>query len=676
MQDFPPEVPAYPTSAPHAEAPGSRGRDRSLPDTRSPARFLLWLLGRQRDVLLAVLGTGALVFLPGALGPYLVGRAVDEGITAGSISALVTWSLILLGVIAVGAGVGVAMHTFAVHGWLLAQYRTIKLVTRKSTQMGHVLGHRLPTGEILSVASGDSTKYGALTEVVGRAGAAFIAYLVVVGLVLHTSVPLGLLTLVAAPVLVFVATPLLRPLQRRQTVERSRTSDLTSLATDIVAGLRILRGIGGERTFGTNYAAQSQRVRSAGVAAGIWQGAVDAIGVLFTGIFLVLLTWLGARQVVAGVLSIGQLISFFGFATFMVVPIYTFFELAQKWVQALVSARKTIALLEIEPPWREPATPRDLPVGGVIEDRASGAQIQPGELTVVVSALPDDSAALADRLGRYLAAETEPAGTETGEELKGRAARRARAERAAVRRRQAEIDRERAGARWGVTVGGVDLSEVPLAQVREQILVSDAASMVFGGTLQQALDPHARLSRAEAERAMFVASAEDVYEALPGGWQGELDERGRGLSGGQRQRLVLARALAIDPEVLVLIEPTSAVDAHTEARIAERLSAHRRGRTTVITSVSPLLLHHADRVVFLADGQAVATGTHAELVAAHAGYRRVVVRSMDDGEAHRDGHGAQDTRDHRAENAGRNGSADARVVAGRGQAEGDENVHG
>src|SRR5690625_4490675 len=116
MQDFPPEVPAYPTSSAAAEASGSRGRDRSFPDTRSPARFLIWLLGRQKDVLLAVFAAGILVFLPGALGPYLVGRAVDEGITAGSMSGLLTWSLILLGVIAVGAGVGVAMHTFAVRG--------------------------------------------------------------------------------------------------------------------------------------------------------------------------------------------------------------------------------------------------------------------------------------------------------------------------------------------------------------------------------------------------------------------------------------------------------------------------------------------------------------------------------------------------------------------------------
>jgi len=122
-----------------------------------------------------------------------------------------------------------------------------------------------------------------------------------------------------------------------------------------------------------------------------------------------------------------------------------------------------------------------------------------------------------------------------------------------------------------------------------------------------------------------------VYDALAGGWQGELDERGRGLSGGQRQRVVLARALGADAPVLVLVDPTSAVDAHTEARIAERVAAYRRGRTTLVATVSPLWLHHADRVVLLQDGYATATGAHEELLESHPDYRRVVTRSMDEG---------------------------------------------
>ncbi len=145
----------------------------------------------------------------------------------------------------------------------------------------------------------------------------------------------------------------------------------------------------------------------------------------------------------------------------------------------------------------------------------------------------------------------------------------------------------------------------------------------------QPIDPHGRLSRTEAESALRAAAAEDVFELLPGGWQGRIDERGRGLSGGQRQRLVLARALAADPEILVLVEPTSAVDAHTEALIAGRLGEHRRGRTTITMGVSPLLLHHADRVAFLAGRPSHRRGAHEELLRRNRDYRRVVDRNLD-----------------------------------------------
>jgi ABC-type multidrug transport system fused ATPase/permease subunit len=641
MHDFPPLVPnmagldssTYTTLTPSGPAVVRRRlptRDFCNVDTRSASRFLGWLMWQQLPALVLSSLIAVVEWLPGSVGPYIVGKIVDEGIVPHDMATVARLSLIMFGLVIAGIIAGVLGHTFVVRTWLVAMYCTMNLVTRKVTQMGHVLPQRTPTGEVLSVSAGDSDEFGSLTEIVSRFAGALIAYLVIAGLVLSTSVTLGIVVLVTAPLIVLFAMPLLRPLQRREEIERTRTSELTSLATDIVAGLRILRGIGGEETFSRNYAEQSQRTRQAAVSAGIWQGAVDATSVLFSGMFLVALTWLGAREVVAGELSVGQLISFFGYAIFMVWPIQTFFELAQKWVRAVVSARKTIAVLEQQPPWRTPHPPLTLPEEGVLHDQESGFVAQPAEFTIVVSAVPDDSAALADRLGRCLPSDHEPVSLEVADGLKGRAARRARKRQRVEQARLVERDQELAGQKWGVSLGTVDLADVPIDQVRNRIVVSDTASQVFAGTLQSVIDPHGRLSLSEAETALRVAAAEDVFAGMYGGWQGRIDERGRGLSGGQRQRVVLARALGLDPKILILIEPTSAVDAHTEALIAERLVTHRRGKTTIVTTASPLLLHHADRVAFLLHKKITAYGTHEELLQSNADYRRTVARALDE----------------------------------------------
>src|SRR3954470_17678950 len=627
MQDFPPQVSAFHPLPGETPTPA--------PDLRSPARLLLWLMRQQTPVIASATLVGILWQLPLTVGPWLVGRAVDRGILAGSSLSTLQWSGLLLLVTVIGSWFGIAMHTLVVRSWLIALYGTTLMVTRKAVQLGHLLPRRTPTGEVLSVSASDADEFGGLTEVTARALSQLVAYPTVATIVLLTSPPLGLMVLAAAPVLVGVALPLLDPLHRRQESERRRNSTLTSMATDIVAGLRILRGIGGESTFGRNYARQSQLTREAGVSAGIWQAAIEAVGVLMSGCFLVLLMYAGTRAVDSGQLTVGELVSFLGYGLFMVGPIRTFFEFAQKLTRALVSAKKAVAVLELTPPWRAPASPVGLPDDGDLVDAASGVVVHPGRLTVIVSSVPESSAALADRLGRWFTAEEEPPPLLEGHDRRRRRRRggwggRARTERRERREALAARDAARAAQPWGVSYGGVDLGRVPLEEVRRDILVSDTGSQLFAGTLQEAVDPHGVLTRAHAEQVLRTAAAEDVYDSLPGGWAGVLDERGRGLSGGQRQRLVLARALAAEPKVLVLVEPTSAVDAHTEARIAERVAAYRRGRTTVVTTVSPLWLHHADHVVLLAGGRVLAEGRHEDLLSTEPDYRDLVVRTMED----------------------------------------------
>jgi ABC-type multidrug transport system fused ATPase/permease subunit len=174
--------------------------------------------------------------------------------------------------------------------------------------------------------------------------------------------------------------------------------------------------------------------------------------------------------------------------------------------------------------------------------------------------------------------------------------------------------------------GGVPLAAVPLAEVRARILLADHDAYLFAGTLRTMLHPGRPVDDTATRAALHTASAEDVADALPDGLATPMPARARTLSGGQRQRVRLARAALAEPEVLVLVDPTSAVDAHTEARIAERLRQARRGRTTVLMATSPLLLGRADTVAYLSEGRVVATGTHAELLDRDDRYRALVSR--------------------------------------------------
>src|SRR6478735_4453631 len=291
MRDFPPDVRAY----------TDRGAD--APDTRSPRAFLWWMVRQNGGLFWAGLLVALIWMVPQTIGPWMVGRAIDTGIVAGDSTATTRWVL----------------------------------------QLGHVLTRRTPTGEVLSVSGSDGDQFGALMEITTRAISQLAAYLVVAAIVLSTSVRMGVLVLASAPLLVLLGMPLLRPMQRWQGVERSRNSELTSMATDIVGGLRILRGIGGEETFGGNYAGQSQRVRQSGVAAGRWLAAVESVGVLLSGGFGVALMWLGTREVVQCRLTVGQFVSFLGYGLFLIQPMRTFVEFAQKWTRSVVSARKAIA---------------------------------------------------------------------------------------------------------------------------------------------------------------------------------------------------------------------------------------------------------------------------------------------------------------------------------------------
>jgi ABC-type multidrug transport system fused ATPase/permease subunit len=562
--------------------------DPGVPDHRSPDRFLLWMAKGQWHTLLGGMAFGIAWMSAQAVMPAVIGIAIDRGVAARDSDELLKWTGVMLAIGLVQAFCGIMRHRFAVTNWLTAAYRTVQLVGRQATRLGGALPRKVSTGEVVAIGTSDLSHLGQVMDVSARFAGAVVSFVLVALILLRTSVTLGLLVLIGVPMLMLIIGPILRPLQTRAAAQRQLMSELSNTASDIVSGLRVLRGIGGEQVFLEKYTRESQRARRAGVRVAALQSILDALQVFLPGFFVVVVVWVGARYAVAGRISPGELVAFYGYAAFLMIPLRTATEYANKVIRARVAARRVCTVMALEPDLKTPEHPADPPPRGVeLADAGTGLVVHPGRLLAVVSDRPEESAALADRLGLCTP----------------------------------ESDDD-------VTLGGVVLTTLDPSVVRRRIVVSDTGALLFSGRLADGLDVAGSGPEA-VRRALETASAHDILEALPDGLDTEVAERGRTFSGGQRQRLVLARVLTADPEILILVEPTSAVDAHTESRIAARLRAHRAGRTTVVTSSSPLMLAAADEVAFLSEGRVVAVGRHADLLLTHPDYRRVVTRETE-----------------------------------------------
>ena len=564
--------------------------DPGVPDTRSSARLLIWVGRHQIRTLIAGMLFGVFWMVAQALIPFTIGRAVEEGIVEDDGRALALWTCALLGLGIAVALAGVMRHRLAVWNWLMAAFRMAQIVAHHAARAGPAVRGRLTTGEVVAAVANDAIRAGGAFDITARLAGAIASYVVVAFILLSSSVVLGLVVLLGVPVLVLLLGTVIKPLEARQREQRDEVGKLTALGADTAAGLRVLRGIGGEDAFLARYRRRSQDVRHAGVRVSLPQSTLDAAQVLIPGVFIVLVTWLGARFAISGRIGPGELVAFYGYAAFLVIPLRTAAEAVEKVTRAVVGSRRMLDVLRVEPHVAEPEAPAAEPPPAVpLVDPESGLVVEPGLLTALVSARPEEAVAIADRLGRF---------GDDGD---------------------------------GVVLGDVRLADLPVEAVRRRIVVSEADPVLFSGTLRSELDPWGRTDGDDGRllSAVSVANAEDVLEQLPAGLDSYVDERGRSFSGGQRQRIVLARALLSEAEILVLVEPTSAVDAHTEARIARRLRSAREGRTTVVVTTSPLVLDQADRVVYVEDGLVVAEGRHRELLRTSAGYRWTVTRGED-----------------------------------------------
>ncbi|MEU9499569.1 ABC transporter ATP-binding protein [Streptomyces sp. NPDC048196] len=724
--------------------------DPGVPDVRTGGSFLRWLYRQQLGGQLKALAWGLVNFGAIASFPLPVGMAVQAAVDRdGGRLALSGGLILVLGaLIALG---GTMLHRAAVTNWITAVARMQQLLARKTTELGSAMTRQVAAGEIVAVSTGDLEKIGWFVETISRFGAAAVTAVAVAAALVVREPHLGVLVALGVPVMALAVLPLLPPAARRADAQREMAGRATELASDTVAGLRVLRGIGGEELFLGRYRAASQEVRRAAVRSARMWSLIAAVQVVLPGLLLIAVVWYGTRLALDGTVAVGELVMIYSAVTFLLLPLRHFEEIAQALSFARPSARRTARVLA----QHRPAGGRDgdnhaLPSGD-LHDPVSGLTAPAGRLTAVVCGDPDTAGRLAERLGGHAhgdravcTAPSVTAGQAQGANRPSPADHAAPAGDAAwaapadhvgcavaasaqgdgphdvdggdgtrvvegSRCVESAHDIESAhgvegaygvesacgcgvggegahgvesacggvggegaarrasgGAGQGlpsVTLGGIPLDDLPRDAARRAVLVQDKDPMLLSGTLGELLDVPSS-GRLAAEEALTAAQCGDVLTALA---QASLDdsgdpmrthitERGRSLCGGQRQRLALARSLVTDPEVLVLDEPTSAVDAHTEARIADGLREVRTGRTTVVLTSSPLLLDRADQVAFLHDGKVVAEAPHRELLHSHPAYRAVVTRETDpEGDRETEAEAARETE---AE-AAREGEAEA-----------------
>jgi ABC-type bacteriocin/lantibiotic exporter with double-glycine peptidase domain len=572
--------------------PAAVGRSAASPPpgVSGPWRYLFWLIAQQpgRVVRGAVFGSLWMVGL--TVPPYALRMAIDHGLRPGRADTLALWVAVLVAVAVVTAWLAIMRHRTMTFVRMDAAFRTIRLVSDQAMRLGHTLGRQGRAGEVAAIGLSDSWVIGRSLTATGPGVGAVVTYVITAILLLQVSPLVAAVILVGVPVLAVIVGPALSRLTRALLPYREQQAALTDQSLDIAGGLQVLNALGGKALFRERFVRQSAVVRDLGYRVGAVVSVIEAMTIALPTLYLAVVVWLAARLAATGTITIGELVAVYGYAAVLIVPVTSLIEAATDFSQAMVPARRVVDFLAIDPDGAEPVT-EPVPEGPAsLVDTMTGVRVEPGSFTAVVTARHADARGIVDRL----------AGLEPGGLWDGRRTTR-----------------------------------MPADQVRARLLVADNDDALFAGTLSANVagrsavggspDDPGETPSATVRRAVAVASADDVVSGLAGEWAGLLATGGINLSGGQRQRIRLARAVAAAPEVLLAVDPTSALDANTEAIVAARVRSARQGSTTVVTTTSPLVLTRAGHVHLVIDDRVVASGTHQQLLS-DPRYHDLVVR--------------------------------------------------
>ena len=520
----------------------------------------------------------------------LLQRAIDNAIVPKHVGALWPYVLVLL---------GLSLARFWIN--FTRRFATARVGVRLEARLRQMLYEGYlgfprafydlhPTGQVVSRATNDlfPIRYFIGWGVVqGFQSAMMITGGVIVLALVNPR--LTLYSAVATPLIGFVAwrfAHLVMPISRRV---QAAKGDVTEAADEAVVGIEMVQAFGREDDVRGRFGAKAASVRNIVVQqAGVEAQHLPALFYLPT-LSIAAVVFFGGRDVIEGRLTIGQFVLFNTILLQLTWPLEALGWILNLAQRALASAGRTFAWLELVQRLPEPEHPQALPAGGLSiafegvhfaypgeEEVLSGVELalDPGEIVAVCGSTGSGKSTLLNLLPRFY------------DPTAGR-----------------------------VLLGGIDLRDVGLAEVRANVAVITQRPILFSITLRENLIAgRPDVPWGEVEAMCAAAGVADFVPDLPNGYDTLIGERGVNLSGGQRQRVALARALIAGARVIVLDDPLSAVDTHTEHDLVGRLRPALAGRTVIVAAQRLSTLALADRAAVLFDGRVAEEGRPADLL--------------------------------------------------------------
>jgi ATP-binding cassette subfamily B protein len=581
--------------------------DRTHPGAGGATRLIRSIVRRHWPALGGAAASTVLLTLADLAQPWPLKYLIDNLVTGRTIPFDVTSSdvrtLMLIAAATIGIALLDALATYTGDLWLKRSGESISHELRLQMyahlqRLSLAYHDRRQKGDLVTRLTGDANSVGTLfSENLGTIAQAILTLIGMMVVSLLIDPLIGVAMIAVAPVLGVITVHYRREVRLAARKQRKREGEIASLAAESLAAMRVVKAFGGERYEADRVSERSEERRQQGVIAANleakFSGVVDVLGAVAVAGVLVL----GAFRTASGAISVGDLVVIAQYARRMYRPLSDLAKQSTRVSRNMARAERVAEVLGADE---------------VLEDRpgafAAGRAVGDVELRDVSFQYEADRPVLEGVSLKF------PAGSRVA--VVGPSG----AGKSTVGALIARFYDPTAGQ---VLIDGRDARECSLEWLRDQVGILLQDTVLFTGTVAENLAYGRPAAREDIVRAARAADAEDFISGLPGGFDGKLGPQGIGLSGGQRQRIGIARVLLRDPPVLVLDEPTTGLDAASEAQVMDGLTALMKDRTTILITHSMALAREADHVVVIERGRIAQEGTPKELLEVPGAFRRL-----------------------------------------------------